>query len=195
MACDVTLNGITRDCLGNRGGILQVWLAPRDEVSVTVDEVTHTIDEITVGNPTPFKKYEINPFSSGFTGTPTIDTPNGIVSYATALTMLFSRMDCAKQIELRNLSQNAVVALVQDANKQWWYMGVDEPLYITDGTQYETGIARTDYNGYTIILTDYSIEPIYCVDDAIAEAAITTTPPEQSPVVAKVSSKKVTAEV
>lgn len=178
MACDITLNGITRDCFGNRGGILQAWLAPQDEVTVTVDEATHYVDAITLGTATPFKKYEVNPFSSGFTGTVSVDNPNGIVSNSTALTMMFARMTPEKQIELKELSKNAVVALVQDANKIWWFMGFDEPLYITDGTQYETGVDRTDYNGYTIILTDYSIDPIYAVPSDIAEGAINPATPE-----------------
>lgn len=196
MACDITLNGITRDCFGNRGGILQVWIAPRNEVTVTADEATHYIEAITLGTASPFKKYEVNPFSSGFTGTTTVDNPNGIVSYATALTLMFARMTPEKQLELKNLSQGETVALVQDANKVWWYLGYDEPLYITDGTQYETGVDRTDYNGYTIILTDYSIDPIYAVPSDVAEGAINPPPPQGAPASASVqtATKKATAK-
>lgn len=144
--CNITLNGITRDCEGSRGGILKVWLAPCASIT-SITEADGVISAIT--SAPEWKEYSVNPFSSFFESTVSIDQSTGYRNVLTALTLVFSKMTVEKNNELNQLMTGGFVAAVKDANGEYWFLGADESLYLTDSTA-ATGTAREDLNGYTI---------------------------------------------
>lgn len=156
MACTQTLTGITRDCLGNNGGIRKVWLANYDNVaSLTV--ASGAITAISMSNSEKFKLYEFARNTSSLTSNYAVNAENGTSYVESDLLMVFNRMDTSKRLEIVALAQGNLVAIVEDNNGNKWYLGKDFPVTINAGDG-QTGTARADRNGYTITLRDESAE-------------------------------------
>lgn len=156
MACTQTLTGITRDCLGNNGGIRKVWLANYDNVaSLTV--ASGAITAITMSNSEKFKLYEFARNTSSLTSNYAVNAENGTSYVESDLLMVFNRMDTSKRLEIVALAQGNLVAIVEDNNGNKWYLGKDFPVTINAGDG-QTGTARADRNGYSITLRDESAE-------------------------------------
>ena len=156
MACTQTLTGITRDCLGNNGGIRKVWLANYDNVaSLTVS--AGAITAISMSNSEKFKLYEFARNTSSLTSNYAVNAENGTSYVESDLLMVFNRMDTSKRLEIVALAQGNLVAIVEDNNGNKWYLGKDFPVTINAGDG-QTGTARADRNGYSITLRDESAE-------------------------------------
>lgn len=154
MACtNYTLKGITNDCATSKGGIREVYIADWAKDLFTLGETSETVESLK--SDAKFYKFFIKKNTSSFTSTATIDLANGVNYVSTELSLIFTRMDTAKRVELSALLLNDVACLVVDANGKTWVMGLNNPVNATAGTA-ESGTAATDGNKYTITLTDES---------------------------------------
>lgn len=170
MACNQTLSGLVKDCSPSMGGITEVLLANREDVSaVTAD--TGKVTEITMASSAKFKKYSFARNTGSMTSTYTIDQASGVRYVTTDLLLQFNRMETAKRVEISALAVNDLVAIVKDANGIYWYLGYDEPVNASAGDG-QTGTARGDANRYTITLQDNSKEMPMEVDSTIIAALI-----------------------
>lgn len=159
MACTQTLTGISRDCLGNNGGIRKVWLANYDNVaSLTVS--AGAITAISMSNSEKFKLYEFARNTSSLSSNYAVNAENGTSYVESDLLMVFNRMDTSKRLEIVALAQGNLVAIVEDNNGNKWYLGKDFPVTINAGDGL-TGTARGDRNGYSITLRDESAQLPY----------------------------------
>lgn len=166
MSCSQTLTGIAKDCAVNKGGIKRVLLANKDDVSdITV--VDGEITAITHGD--PFVEFGFRPNTGNFASSWQINNENGSKFVQTLLTMIFSRMETSKRVAIMALAQADLVAVVEDANGLFWFLGYDDPLSLADGSDAQTGTARADRNGYTVVLEDNSNELPYEVDGSIVD--------------------------
>lgn len=156
MACTQTLSGITRDCLGNNGGIKTVWLANFDDVS-SVTESAGAITAVAMATGKTFHKYEFPRNTSSMSSNYAVNAENGTSYVETDLLMVFTRMDTAKRLEIVAMAQGLLAAIVEDNNGNKWYLGHDYPVTINAGDGL-TGTARGDRNGYSITLRDESQE-------------------------------------
>lgn len=170
MACSQTLNGIARDCQSSMGGIRRVLLANFDDVS-TVTVTDGMISAITMAASAKFKEYLFRRNTGSLTSAYQVsDTGNNGVQ--SDLVMSFSRLETSKRVEVTALAHADAVAIVEDCNGKFWYLGKDEPLSIADGTNAVTGTARADLNGYNVTLQDHSLELPFEVDGSIIAALI-----------------------
>ena len=170
MACNQTLSGLVKDCSPSMGGITEVLLANREDVSaVTAD--TGKVTEITMASSAKFKRYTFARNTGSMTSTYTIDQASGVKYVTTDLLLQFNRMETAKRVEISALAVNDLVAIVKDANGIYWYLGYDEPVNASAGDG-QTGTARGDANRYTITLQDNSKEMPMEVDSTIVAALI-----------------------
>ena len=170
MACNQTLSGLVKDCSPSMGGITEVLLANREDVSaVTAD--TGKVTEITMASSAKFKRYSFARNTGSMTSTYTIDQASGVRYVTTDLLLQFNRMETAKRVEISALAVNDLVAIVKDANGIYWYLGYDEPVNASAGDG-QTGTARGDANRYTITLQDNSKEMPMEVDSTIIAALI-----------------------
>ena len=170
MACNQTLSGLVKDCSPSMGGITEVLLANREDVSaVTAD--TGKVTEITMASSAKFKKYSFTRNTGSMTSTYNIDQASGVRYVTTDLLLQFNRMETAKRVEISALAVNDLVAIVKDANGIYWYLGYDEPVNASAGDG-QTGTARGDANRYTITLQDNSKEMPMEVDSTIIAALI-----------------------
>ena len=170
MACNQTLSGLVKDCSPSMGGITEVLLANREDVSaVTAD--SGKVTEITMASSAKFKRYTFARNTGSMTSTYTIDQASGVKYVTTDLLLQFNRMETAKRVEISALAVNDLVAIVKDANGIYWYLGYDEPVNASAGDG-QTGTARGDANRYTITLQDNSKEMPMEVDSTIVAALI-----------------------
>lgn len=167
MGCCKTLAGITRDCEKGVGGIRRVWIACADDVTTK----TITNDQITAISAASgaFKLFEFNKQSGSLTTTPNVDTAAGTVFYQTDLVMQFLKQDTPKRLEFHALMTGDNVAIVEDNNGKYWYLGNDWEVEGTDGS-IETGTAFADFNGYNVTISDFSKEPPYEVTQAAIDS-------------------------
>ena len=155
MSCIQTLAGIVRDCASNMGGIKSVRLANSADVTAAV--TSGKITGITMANSAKFYKYTFAPETSSISSNAQVNAQNGTKYWLTDLLMVFNRMETAKRVEIMAMAQGELVAIVEDANGLFWFLGYDEPLGISAGDGL-TGAARADRNGYSVTLQDNSKE-------------------------------------
>lgn len=167
MACNQTLTGIARDCESSMGGILEVLLANKEDVTA-VTVTTNKISAITMASSKTFKAYHFNKETGSLSSNYVIDKTTGVCYVQSELVMIFNRMQTAKRLEVTALAQNDLVALVKDANGVWWFLGYDEAVTASAGDGL-TGTARGDRNGYSVTLMDTSHEMPYEVDEDIID--------------------------
>ncbi len=159
------LQGIVNDCLASVGGVVEVYLAKRDEISaVTVNSAyttddSHTVSMITgitlTSGATGFVKYWVRKNSSSMTST--LNVGDNSSYYSTELALTFSRMNAQKRMEMLAMAFEDLVAIVKDANGEYYYLGYDNPVSASAQTG-ETGQQRSDANQYTVTLMDESTE-------------------------------------
>lgn len=154
MSCLQTLTGISRDCLGNNGGIRRVWLANYADV-VSLTEASGAITAITMDTGKKFKLYEFPRNTSSMSSNYAVNAENGTSYVETDLLMVFNRMDTNKRLEIVALAQGELAAIVEDNNGTMWYLGHDYPVTINAGDGL-TGTTRGDRNGYSVTLRDES---------------------------------------
>lgn len=178
MSCPQTLAGIAKDCSANMGGIVRVLLANKDDVAamtITNGEITAITMRNTAASGDPvyatFKEYLFRPNTGNMVSEYQIDDAAGTKFVQTTLAMVFSRMETAKRLEISALALADAVAIVEDANGKYWYLGYDFPLTMSAGGG-DTGTARADRNGYTLTLVDNSKELPMEVSDSIIDGLL-----------------------
>ena len=156
MACSQTLAGIARDCATNMGGIVEVLLANKGDVTA-VTVTSSKVTAITMAASAHFYKYQFAPETSSMSSNWQVNAQNGTKYVQTDLQMIFNRMETTKRVEILAMAQGDLVAIVKDANGLYWYLGLDEPLQLSTGDGL-SGTARADRNGYSVTLQDNSLE-------------------------------------
>ena len=152
--CNQTLAGISLDCSTSLGGIKEVYIANYDDVVrvvVTEDE----IDEIEMKEGTYFKKYQFRKQTGSMTSTLNVDETNGINYVSTELSLVFTKMETAKRLEMSALAVGQLAVIVKDSNNKYWYLGYNDYVCATAGGA-NTGTSKGDSNNYTLTLKDES---------------------------------------
>ena len=148
MACSQTLAGILKDCASNMGGVVEVYIANKADVTA-VTKTSDKVTAITMASTAKFKKYQFNPETSSLSSNYQVNRQNGTIFVQSDLVMVFNRMETAKRIEITALAQGELVAIVKDANGLYWLLGEYEPMVLSAGDGL-TGTARADRNGYSV---------------------------------------------
>lgn len=165
MGCSQTLSAIAKDCNSNIGGIKRVLLANADDVTA-VSITDDVISAITMASSKKFLEYQFRPNTGSISSNYQV-SDNGASPYVqTDLVMAFSRLETSKRVAIIALAQADLVAIVEDMNGKYWYLGYDAPLHLSAGAAL-SGTARADRNGYDVTLIDESHDLPYEVSDAI----------------------------
>lgn len=171
------LQGIVNDCQASVGGVVEVYLAKRDGIT-GVSAATKTDEEgreydiitaITVDTATTFIKYWVRKNSSSMTST--LNVGDSSSYYSTELNLTFSRMNAAKRMEMLAMAFEDLVAIVKDANGEYYYLGLDNPVSASAETG-ETGQQRSDANQYTVTLLDESAELPHFIEESVVAGLI-----------------------
>lgn len=147
MACALT-QGYTLDCKDSLGGLKSVLFIESENVSVAT-ETSGVITDISLAVGKYFYKYELVKETSSFTETITANVQNGSVFYAQELSIILNKLQANTRNEILLLAKNTLVAIVEDRNGKYWYLGQDNGLDVTGGTA-ASGTASGDRSGYEI---------------------------------------------
>lgn len=170
--CNQTLAGITLDCTNSLGGIKTVYIANYGDVeSVAVDEANGEITGITMTTGSTFKPYQFRKQTGSMTSTLNVDETAGVNYVSTELSLVFTKMETAKRLEMTALAKAQLAVIVEDSNGKYWYMGKDDYVSSTAGGG-NTGTAKGDQNAYTLTLTDESITYPYEVTKTAVDKVI-----------------------
>ena len=161
MACSQTLSGLAKDCLNSLGGIVEAYIANKADVSA-ITVASGEITGITMNASAKFKTYQFRPGTSSLTSNYVVNAENDNRYVESDLVLVFNRMDTTKRVEVTAIAQAETVAIVKDANGNYWFLGYDEGMVLGAGDGL-TGTARGDRNGYSVTLHDVSHEMPYSV--------------------------------
>ena len=187
--CNQTLNGITLDCSHSLGGIKTVYIANYNDVTdikynASTGSTTgstsgatytgDTITGITMASGAVFKPYQFRKQTGSLTSTLTVDETAGVNYVSTELSLVFTKMETKKRIELSALSVGQLAVIVEDSNGTFWYLGKDDYVSATSGTG-QSGVSKGDGNSYNIVLRDESDTYPYEITKEAVEAVIEKT--------------------
>lgn len=168
----ITLAGVNNACSTSIGGVSDVYITPYKDDLFTASELASVdaIDSITAltsGN--TWYHYIFAKGTTSLTNAATIDAANGIKFVDTTLSMVFSKQDAEKRLEVSALLLGQVAVIVKDMNGKYQYLGSQTPVEVQEAGG-QLGQARTDGNNYTISLIDTtSIYPPFLSDEAIED--------------------------
>ena len=177
MACkSFALSGIGKQCRNNTGGIKEVYIAKASDITkVSLNTEESQIASITMDTAAKFRTYLFNRGTASMTSTAASDVTIGTFSVATELALQFSKMETSKRLEIMALCLEDVVVIVKDFNGKYWYLGYDFPVEASAATGV-TGTNQSEFNGYTVTLTDTSTEFPFEVPADIIEGLVQTAP-------------------
>lgn len=170
--CNQTLAGISLDCTNSLGGIKTVYIANYGDVTeVEIDEASGQITGVTMSGETKFKPYQFRKQTGSMTSTLNVDETAGINYVSTELSLVFTKMETAKRLEMTALAKAQLAVIVKDSNNKYWYLGKDDYVSSTAGSG-NTGTAKGDSNNYSLTLTDESDTYPYEITEAAVLAVV-----------------------
>ena len=187
--CIQTLKGITLDCSHSLGGIKTAYIANYNDVTdikynASTGSTTgstsgatytgDTITGITMASGTTFKPYQFRKQTGSMVSTLTVDETAGVNYVSTELSLVFTKMETKKRLELSALSVGQLAVIVEDSNGTFWYLGKDDYVSATAGGG-QTGTAKGDGNNYTLTLRDESDTYPYEITKEAVESVIEKT--------------------
>ena len=190
--CIQTLKGITLDCSHSLGGIKTVYIANYNDVTdiqynastgtttgatgstTGVTFTGDTITGITMASGAVFKPYQFRKQTGSMVSTLTVDETAGVNYVSTELSLVFTKMETKKRIELSALSVGQLAVIVEDSNGTFWYLGKDDYVSVSAGGG-QTGTAKGDGNNYTLTLRDESDTYPYEITKEAVESVVEKT--------------------
>lgn len=165
--CNQTLAGIQLDCTNSMGGIKRVYIANYGDVeSVTVGD-DGEISAITMVDSAKFKPYQFRKQTGSMTSTLNVDETTGLNYVSTELSLVFTKQETAKRLEIAALSIGQLAVIVEDCNGNFTYLGKDDYVSASAGSG-NTGTSKGDSNNYSITLKDESISyPHFIAETAV----------------------------
>ena len=172
MACNAyTIAGLVNDCARSKGGIKNVYIANyEDVVSVKNGENgdEDKITAITMKEGAKFKKFYFRPNTSSHSDALTRDDANGVNYVTSTVSLVFTRQDTLKRIEMTALCVNDLAVSVEDANGYVTYLTKDAPAVATEASG-DSGVVAGDGNKFSIVLSaDNETWPYEVTDTALA---------------------------
>lgn len=165
MACN-TLKELSYDlCTNNLGGIKNIWLANYKENAAKVEKDANDISGFVDG--VTWYKYPIRKGTASMTSTYNTST-DGASYVSTELSLVFTRMETQKRVAMTSFALAEAMAVVEDSNGKYWFLGKDAPITLTAGGG-ETGTAKGDRNAYTATFTDESLTFPYEVAKSVGD--------------------------
>lgn len=170
--CGTNIGGVTQILITNRADIGSIGLT--NNGSGADSFVTSILATGSIATAV-FYEYNVRKESAVFNETLTKET-NGISFYTNELTIVLDKMEKVKRDELMLLDQADVSVIYRDANGIYWLFGYEEAASVSanSGT---SGTARTDANGYTVVVTENGPQRAYQVDPTLIPTLYTPNTP------------------
>lgn len=177
MSCTLTTGYNDRTCTNGKGGIKSVILFPIASIATGPTLTNNEITTLTVTG--EVFQYKLKSNLSSYTAPIRVNKENGTLWYEQSLNMILASDTKELRAEIHLLGQNEVVAIVEKADGTYVALGLDEGLQINDGSEYTSGVLKSDRNGHSIVLAGLENNEVPDVAAGIVATLLT----QQSPVV------------
>lgn len=172
--CNITLAGITLPCENSLGGIKTTWMVQYSDVkSVTLDPDSKMISDIGLNTGAKWLEYQFRKGTGSLTSTLNVDESTGANYVSNELSLVFTKMETAKRLEIAAMSIGQLAVIVLDSNGKYWFLGKDDYVSASAGSG-NTGTAKGDSNNYSITLSTDSESYPYEIDPAKIETILST---------------------
>lgn len=150
--CNLLNGGITKTCDNNVAGIRRIFLKEKSLItSVVHGSPSKKITALTISSG-KFFPFEFGKRSGSTYTESTTTSDNGTTVTVQTITLILTRREQAKRDILLFLGKGKeLVAIVEDSNGLFWYLGEYEGLELTESLG-GPGTSKTDLNGYTLTL-------------------------------------------
>ena len=158
-SCALT-TGFDLDCRDSIGGVKSVRLASLEDY--TAMAATGASTGAITGWTTAaldFYKYDQLKETSSLTESINGSSQNGTVFFTPEVVIVLSKLDVTKRNEIKVLSQQRLVAIVEGNDGSYWLVGYENGLELNAGTS-ATGTAFGDLSGYSLTLSGMEKEPM-----------------------------------
>jgi len=169
MACALT-TGYTLDCRDSVGGLKSVYLIEIDNVS-GVTSAAGVATAISKANGGRFWKYNLVKATGEATEEYQASEENGTFFHNQSINVILNKMQAATRNEIVLLSQNRLMAVIEDRNGKYWLYGKDNGLTLSAGSA-KTGVAMGDRNGYELTFSGAEEDPALEVTSGIIAGLI-----------------------
>lgn len=173
MACDLTA-GYTKGCAEEIGGIKSIYVIELADVD-SYTEVGGEITAITVasgGN--QFWQYNLESDISNATAVLTRSRENGTLFSDQTVNVILNDNALATRNQLLLLAKNDLFVIVELASGEYEAFGIENGMYVETTTR-ETGVAKADRNGNTLVFRAMEKENPPKVDSTIIAGLLTPT--------------------
>jgi hypothetical protein len=165
MACELS-TGFTLDCKDGIGGIKQIVLVDKTEVTTFIfdaNEIVTLIEgTLALGD---LYTYELPTQTGSFEETINFNRDAGTIFYTQTVNVMLNKLSAAKRLELQNVATARVIVFVEDTNGNWWAVGYEFGADLSTGTA-ATGTVLGDMNGYTLAFTHETPKRAYKLSGA-----------------------------
>ena len=168
MSCNLT-SGYSIGCRDSVGGIKSVYLIEFDNVS-GITQSAGTATAIAKANNARFWKYNLQKATSEWMEEYQDNMENGTSFQKQTLSLVLNGMTAATSQEIKLLSQNRLIAVVetQEPTPKYWLLGETNGL-MREGGKSGSGKAFADRSGYELTFTsEQSLMAIQVASNAIA---------------------------
>lgn len=169
--CEVTSGIDDNQCVVRVGGLTDVLLMKFSEVEKSGTTITdNEITAFTLNGSAYL--FELMPELSSATYPPNRTPESGSVTYPIGLNMVINQDTKETREILDGIARNSWVAFAKKSNGVWIALGLNVGLWVGADGEGGTGVARTDRNGYTVVLS--AVEPymIPDVDSTVIDAVM-----------------------
>ena len=163
MAC-VTTKGFCRDCSSNVGGIEELLILERSNMSAYTESGSE-VTAITDGGAT-WRQYHLKKEVGSVTSTMTIDPTNGTRFSESEIGFSINTFKAASVNELKVALLGQLAIIAKDNNGRYWALGFQS---WAEGTSLvtQTGTAYGDQNGFAITISAKEPQPPYEVASSV----------------------------
>ena len=147
MACLPAL-GFNRDCSDSVGGIEELYLTARANLSSFV-ESSHEVTGVTMGPSPSWYRYQLKKEVGSVTAPTTISPENGTRFTESTVAFSINKFSATKSNEMKLMILGQLAVIVKDENGVYWGLGFQS---WAEGSAMSamTGTAFGDRNGYDI---------------------------------------------
>lgn len=165
--CNQTLAGIQLDCTNSMGGIKRVYIANYGDVESVTVGADGEITAIAMNGSAKFKTYQFRKQTGSLTSTLNVDETTGLNYVSSELSLVFTKQETSKRLEIAALSIGQLAVIVEDCNGLFQYLGKDDYVSASAGGS-TSGTSKGDQNAYNLTLKDESISyPHFVTSEAV----------------------------
>ena len=165
--CSLSI-GFDLDCKDGVGGVKKIILT--EWYTDFPQEITLNASEVITALPasTDLYTYELPTQTASFEETINFNRDAGTIFYTQTVNVMLQKLSSAKRLELQSVATTRVVVFVNDANDNWWAVGVENGADLSTATA-ATGTVFGDAHGFTLAFVQESVKRAYLLAESPSE--------------------------